>query len=62
MAASVLALLHGHIPATLNYEQPDAECPVRVVCGKGEPSQKPTALLLNHTPQGQAAAVVLGAA
>ena len=62
MAASVLALLHGHIPATLNYEQPDAECPVRVVCGKGEPSQKPTALLLNHTPQGQAAAVVLGTA
>lgn len=62
MAASVLALAHGRVPPTLNYEHPDPECPIRVVSGKGEPSRRPTALLLNHTPHGQAAAVVVGAA
>ncbi len=62
MAASVLALAHRQVPATLNYERPDPECPVNVVTGEGEPSRRPTALLLNHTPEGQAAAVVLGAA
>ncbi len=62
MVASVLALHHEMVPPTLNYEHPDPECPVCVVSGECEPSRKPTALVLNHTPQGQAAAVVLGAA
>jgi len=62
MAASVLALARGLVPATLNYERPDPECPVNVVAGAGQPSRRPTALLLNHTAYGQAAAVVLGAA
>ncbi len=61
MAASVLALAHGTVPPTLNYEHPDPECPVNVVGGQGAPARQPTALLLNHTPYGQAAAVVLGA-
>ncbi len=61
MAASVLAIQRGWIPPTLNYEHPDPECPVHVVCGEGVPMPQPTALLLNHNPQGQAAAVVLGA-
>ncbi|MDY0164954.1 MAG: beta-ketoacyl-[acyl-carrier-protein] synthase family protein [Thermoguttaceae bacterium] len=62
MVASVLAIAHGLVPPTLNYEHPDPECPVHVVSGEGEPSRRPTALLLNHTPQGQAAALVVGAA
>ncbi len=62
MVASILALHHEMIPPTLNYEHPDSECPVCVVSGECVPSRRPTALLLNHTPQGQAAAVVLGAA
>ncbi len=62
MAASLLALAHGQVPPTLNYEHPDPECPVNVIAGQSEPSRQPTALLLNHTPYGQAAAVVLGAA
>ncbi len=62
MAASIMALAHERVPPTLNYEHPDPECPVNVVCGGGEPSRRPTALLLNHTPYGQAAAVVLAAA
>ena len=28
LAASVLALQHGVLPATLNYDEPDPDCPV----------------------------------
>ncbi len=62
MAASVLALSHGLVPATLNYDRPDPECPVNVIAGSAQPSRRPAALLLNHSIYGQAAAVVLGAA
>ncbi len=61
MAASVLALQENLIPPTLNYEQPDPECPVNVVANEPRKGQQPTALLLNHTRFGQAAAIVLGA-
>ncbi len=59
--ASVLGLVHNEIPLTLNYEHPDPDCPVSVL---REPlrNSKPTALLVNQTRLGQAAAVVLGAA
>jgi 3-oxoacyl-[acyl-carrier-protein] synthase II len=60
MVASVLALMHGEIPATLNYEQPDADCRINVVAGSPQASEKPTALILNQTSSGQAAAVLLG--
>jgi len=60
-AVSVLALEHGLIPPTLNYQQPDPECPVRVVHGEPLNSDRPTALILNHTRFGQAVGVVLGA-
>jgi len=55
-----LALRAELIPPTLNYERPDPLCPVNVVSGKPAPLERPTALVLAHTPHGQAAAVVLG--
>ncbi len=55
-----LALRAELIPPTLNYERPDPLCPVNVVRGKPAPLERPTALVLAHTPHGQAAAVVLG--
>ena len=58
----VLALQAGLVPPTLNYECPDPLCPVNVVHGKPVPLDCPTALVLAHSPQGQAAAVVIGGA
>ncbi len=57
--ASVLGLLHGLVPYTLNYDTPDPTCPVNVVHGEPMPVEIPTALLLNQSLTGQAAAVVI---
>ncbi|NIP84682.1 MAG: beta-ketoacyl-[acyl-carrier-protein] synthase family protein [Planctomycetales bacterium] len=59
--ASLLGLAHGEIPVTLNYQQPDAECPVNVVHGQSQPLGKPVALLLNQAQMGQAVAVLIAA-
>jgi 3-oxoacyl-[acyl-carrier-protein] synthase II len=59
MAVSVLAFQHGLIPPVLNYERPDPECPVRVIAGDPIPLGQPTAMVLNHSATGQAAAMVL---
>jgi 3-oxoacyl-[acyl-carrier-protein] synthase II len=59
MAASVLALVEGRIPVTLNYEHPDVDCPVRVVHGDSQASSKRFALVLSQSTTGQAAAVLL---
>ena len=37
MAASVLSFAKGCVPATLNYEQPDPNCPIRVLHGAPMP-------------------------
>jgi 3-oxoacyl-[acyl-carrier-protein] synthase II len=60
MAASVLAIATGLLPATLNYEFPDPACPVNVVRGQPLPVGKRTAVVLNQSETGQTAAVVLG--
>ena len=62
LAAHVLALHAGEIPMTLNYEQPDPECPIRVVRGEPAILSKRTALVLSQATMGQAAAVVISAA
>lgn len=62
LAATVLSLMEGEIPCTLNYESPDPACPVNVVHGEPLRGRAPVALKLNHTPLGQAAAVILTAA
>lgn len=62
MAASVLAVASGRVPATLNYEHPDPKCPVQVIAGQPLASALPTALVINWTRLGQAAAVILAGA
>jgi 3-oxoacyl-[acyl-carrier-protein] synthase II len=59
LAASVLALHHGTLPPTLNYEEPDPACPVPVVASAPRPVSKPYALKLAFTEMGQCAAVVI---
>jgi 3-oxoacyl-[acyl-carrier-protein] synthase II len=59
MVASLLALEHGAVPRTLNYETPDPRCPINVVARSGVSLGPPAALVLNHTPFGHAVAMVL---
>jgi len=60
MVVGVLVLRHRLIPATLNYETPDPKCPINVVHGESQPLQSPNVLVLSHSQQGQAVAVLLG--
>jgi 3-oxoacyl-[acyl-carrier-protein] synthase II len=57
LAASVLGMHHGQIPATLNYEEPDPECPVAVAASARAPD-KPYFLKVSFTQMGQCAALV----
>jgi 3-oxoacyl-[acyl-carrier-protein] synthase II len=59
MAASILALAAGQVPATLNHEHPDPNCPVSVVRGEPLSTSAKAALLVNWTPIGQSAAMVI---
>lgn len=61
LAVAVAGLKHGSVPPTLNYETPDPQCPVHVVNQAGTPTTRPIALVLSHTPMGQAAALAVGA-
>jgi 3-oxoacyl-[acyl-carrier-protein] synthase II len=57
MAASVLALKHGMLPPTLNYQTPDPACPVQVLT-KVRPTTKAYFVKVGFTDMGQCAAVV----
>lgn len=59
LAASVLALQHGVVPRTLNYERPDPHCPIQVVHDGEQPSDRPLVLALNQAPMGQAVALAI---
>jgi 3-oxoacyl-[acyl-carrier-protein] synthase II len=59
LTASLLALRHGAVPATLNYEEPDPECSVTVTAGAPWPVTKPYVLKVSFTQMGQCAAVVV---
>lgn len=61
LAASVWSLTSGEVPPTLNYTSPDPECDIRVVHGEPLQGRPPVAIKLNHTPLGQAVAVVIDA-
>src|SRR5262245_9878943 len=58
LIASLLALQHGRLPATLNYEEPDPECPICVTAGASQSVTKPHFLKVSFTEMGQCAAVV----
>ena len=58
LIASLLALRAGSLFPTLNYETPDAECPIHVVRDHSTPAGK-RFINLNVTPQGQASGVVV---
>jgi 3-oxoacyl-[acyl-carrier-protein] synthase II len=58
LIASVLALNHGRLFRTLNYETPDPDCPIHVVSRDDQPPGD-SFISLNLTPQGQASAVVV---
>jgi len=58
LAASVLALTHGLVPATLNYEEPDPACP-GVVSRTAQAVSRPYVLKVSLTELGQCAAAVV---
>jgi 3-oxoacyl-[acyl-carrier-protein] synthase II len=59
LAASVLAMCSGRVPPTLNYEQPDPDCPITVQTGQARPLARPYVLKVSFTQMGQAAAIVI---
>jgi 3-oxoacyl-[acyl-carrier-protein] synthase II len=58
LAASLLALQHGLLPPTLNYEQPDPACPIPVAAGAPQPVTRPYVVKIGFTEMGQCAALV----
>ena len=60
LAISILGLQRNTIPATLNYQEPDPECPVNVVAAP-QISGSPACLALSQKVTGQAAALVVSA-
>lgn len=61
LAGSLLALRHGELPATLNYETPDPRCRLNVVHDGPAALPTSTALSVNRTAMGQSAAAILRA-
>ncbi len=60
LAASVLAIQEGCVPAVRNYEQADPACPIQVIRDRPLATSLSDALCLTWMPFGQSAAVVLG--
>ncbi|HEX3600102.1 MAG TPA: beta-ketoacyl-[acyl-carrier-protein] synthase family protein [Lacipirellulaceae bacterium] len=60
LAVSVMALEKGVVPASLNYETPDPDCPVNVATETVATKQR-SFVKLSHNAMGQAAAVVIDA-
>ena len=60
MMASVMAVAEGVVPATRNFQRPDPGCAIPIIRNEPREVAQRTALLINFTRVGQAAAVVLG--
>ena len=58
LAASLIGLQHGVIPATLNFSTPDENCKLNVVHGEPLKTDNKLFLTVNVTAFGQAAALV----
>ncbi len=61
LAGSLLGLHHGVVPATLNYETPDPDCPLNVVHGEPLAVTNKSVLNINVTRLAQASAVIVQA-
>jgi len=59
LAASVLAIEANLVPPTLNYQVPDARCPINVLHGAPTAPRSDRALVINWTEVGQALAMIL---
>jgi len=59
LAASILALHHGRLPGTVNYQTPDPACPVHVHTGQPKPVTKPYAVKIGYTDLGQCGVAVI---
>lgn len=59
LALSVLGLMHGVMPASINHDKAGSDCPVRVHTGSPRAVEKPYALKVGFTHMGQCAAVVV---
>lgn len=63
LAMSLIALQHGVIPATLNYEHADPQCaPLEIVTGSPRATKNKVFLCVNVTRKGQAAVTAIEAA
>ena len=58
LAGSLVGLLHGVVPPTLNYQTPDPDCPLNVVHGEPLKVTNKVVLNINVTRMGQASALV----
>jgi 3-oxoacyl-[acyl-carrier-protein] synthase II len=59
LAASLMAMRHGSLPGTLNYDEPDRECAIPVHTGKPRAVTKTHFVKISFTQMGQCAAVVV---
>jgi len=59
LAASLLAMSNGRVPPTLNYEQPDPDCPITVLAGAPRPVTRPYVVKVSFTQMGQCGAAVV---
>ena len=59
LAISLLNLESGRVPFTLNYEQPDPNCPINVVRGTPVEVPRRSVLALNQTSMGQSVAMLV---
>ena len=62
LAASLVAVGHGMVPRTLNYEQSDDDCPLDVVHGELRAVSNKVVLNLSVTGSGQASAIIAAGA
>ncbi len=60
LAASLLAIEEGRLPATMNYDTPDPACAINVIRGEPKTLAKSAAIALNQSPHGQSVAMVIG--
>lgn len=61
LAGTVLALKHGQVPMTLNYETPDPNCRLNIIRDNPLRPRSSTAMSVNRTDIGQCAAAILRA-